>query len=393
MSQAGAEVVSLGCRLNISESEQIRALLAQERELVVVNSCAVTSEAVRQTRQAIRRLRRERPEARLLVTGCAAEVEREQLSAMPEVDGLIANTAKLDPRAWNVPAEATSVVPQHTRAFIAVQNGCDHACTFCVIPQGRGQSRSLKVSQVLSEVEAHLAQGAREVVLTGVDVTSWGHDLPEKPSLGRLVSAILSAFPELLRLRMSSLDGIEIDDELVELLAGEPRLMPHLHLSLQHGDDLILKRMKRRHLRGDAVALVTRLKKSRPDIAIGADLIAGFPTETEEQHQANLSIIRELDIVHGHIFPYSMRPGTPAARMPQVDRQTVKRRAAELRATVSEIRENWLATLVVQELSVLAERDGCGHAQNFARVALPQGTQPGTVVTIRPTMLREGLLI
>ncbi|MFT4893547.1 MAG: threonylcarbamoyladenosine tRNA methylthiotransferase MtaB [Devosia litorisediminis] len=387
-----AQVISLGCRLNISESEQIRAMLAQERDLVVINSCAVTSEAVRQTRQAIRRARRAHPDARLLVTGCAADIERDQLAAMPEVDGLVANTAKLDARAWNVPAEAPAIPQDRTRAFIAVQNGCDHACTFCVIPQGRGPSRSLTIAQVLAEVERHLDHGAPEVVLTGVDVTSWGHDLPDTPPLGELVRAVLDRFPELGRLRMSSLDGIEIDPLLFDLFAGEERLMPHLHLSLQHGHDLILKRMKRRHLRGDAIALVSRLKERRPDIAIGADLIAGFPTETEEHHAANLAIIEELQIVHGHIFPYSPRPGTPAARMPQVERETVKRRAAELRTRAKATRDAWLASLVDKPHSVLAERDTTGYTPHFARVAVPEGTPAGAIVSVTPTQIENGLL-
>ncbi len=387
-----AQVISLGCRLNISESEQIRAMLAGERDLVVVNSCAVTSEAVRQTRQAIRRARRANPDARLLVTGCAADIERDQLSAMPEVDGLVANTAKLDARAWNVPADAAPAPQDRTRAFIAVQNGCDHACTFCVIPQGRGPSRSLTIAEVLAEVERHLDHGAPEVVLTGVDVTSWGHDLPDTPPLGQLVGAVLDRFPTLQRLRMSSLDGVEIDPQLFELFAHEQRLMPHLHLSLQHGHDLILKRMKRRHLRRDAIDLITRLKDLRPDCAIGADLIAGFPTETEDHHAANLSIVRELGIVHGHIFPYSPRPGTPAARMPQVERQTVKRRAAELRALASSTRDAWLASLVENPHAVLAERDGTGYTPHFARVSLPEGTPAGSVITVSPTRFENGLL-
>ena len=387
-----AQVISLGCRLNISESEQIRAMLAGEQDLVVVNSCAVTSEAVRQTRQAIRRARRANPDARLLVTGCAADIERDQLSAMPEVDGLVANTAKLDARAWNVPADAPPAPQDRTRAFIAVQNGCDHACTFCVIPQGRGPSRSLTIAEVLAEVERHLDHGAPEVVLTGVDVTSWGHDLPDTPPLGQLVGAVLDRFPTLQRLRMSSLDGVEIDPQLFELFAHEQRLMPHLHLSLQHGHDLILKRMKRRHLRRDAIDLVTRLKDLRPDCAIGADLIAGFPTETEDHHAANLSIVRELGIVHGHIFPYSPRPGTPAARMPQVERQTVKRRAAELRALASSRRDAWLASLVENPHAVLAERDGTGYTPHFARVSLPEGTPAGSVITVSPTRFENGLL-
>ena len=390
--RVSAEVISLGCRLNLSESEDIRAMLGGSSDLVVVNSCAVTLEAVRQTRQAIRKARRAHPAARLLVTGCAAEIERDQLAAMPEVDGLIANSAKLDPRAWNVPERATAVASQHTRAFIAVQNGCDHACTFCVIPQGRGASRSLTVDQVCAEVEQHCDRGAAEVVLTGVDVTSWGQDLPDRPPLGALVQAILDRFPHLQRLRMSSLDGDEIDPLLFELFAGERRLMPHLHLSLQHGHDLILKRMKRRHLRGDAVALVERLRERRPDLAVGADLIAGFPTESAEHHAANLSIVRELGIVHGHIFPYSPRPGTPAARMPQLDPPTIKQRSAELREAVAMQRSEWLATLVDKPAVVLGERDGTGYTPGFARVALAGGTAAGTLVEITPTTIKDGLL-
>nr|WP_282098554.1 MiaB/RimO family radical SAM methylthiotransferase [Qipengyuania huizhouensis] len=382
----------MGCRLNLSESERIRAMLAGEDNLVVINSCAVTSEAVRQTRQAIRKARKANPDARLLVTGCAAEIERDQLSAMPEVDGLIGNETKLDPRSWNVASSAPPVPALHTRAFVAVQNGCDHACTFCVIPQGRGASRSLSVAQVLREVETHLDAGAAEVVLTGVDVTSWGQDLPGQPGLGSLVQAVLDAFPALTRIRMSSIDGIEVDEQLFELFAAEPRVMPHIHLSLQHGHDLILKRMKRRHLRSDAVNLVTRLKDRRPEIAVGADLIAGFPTESTGHHEANLSIVRELDIVHGHIFPYSPRPGTPAARMPQVDRPTIKRRAAELRTAVAKARSDWLATLVDKPLSVLAESDGTGYSPEFARVRLPEGIARGIIVTVTPKTLEDALL-
>lgn len=378
--------------MNLSESESLRAMLAGEQDLVVVNSCAVTSEAVRQTRQAIRRARLARPLARLLVTGCAAEVERGALAAMPEVDGLIANTAKLDPRAWNVAPAALAASARHTRAFIVVQNGCDHACTFCVIPQGRGPSRSVPIEGVLGDIARHLDSGTSEVVLTGVDLTSWGHDLPGAPRLGTLVEAILSAFPALPRLRLSSVDGVEIDPLLFELIASEDRLMPHLHLSLQHGNDLILRRMKRRHLRQNAVDLVSQLKARRPDLAIGADLIAGFPTEDEAAHQDNASIIAELEIVHGHIFPYSPRPGTPAARMPQVAPAAIKARAAELREAVSAQRGQWLTSLVGKPLSVLAERDGTGHAPNFARVALPPGTKAGDLVTITPTRIAEGLL-
>ena len=390
---------TLGCRLNLAESERLRALLAGERDLVVVNSCAVTAEAVRHTRQTIRRARRSHPAARLLVTGCAAEVAGPALSAMPEVDGLVPNAAKLEAGRYRRPAAnpgagAASAAPAatHSRAFLPVQNGCDHACTFCIIPRGRGPSRSLPIAQVLREAERHLAAGAAEIVLTGVDVTSWGHDLPNRPQLGALVAALLDAFPALGRLRLSSLDGVEIDAALFELLAAEPRVMPHLHLSLQHGHDLILKRMKRRHSRADALALVERLRARRPEIAIGADLIAGFPTEDAAMHEANRAIIADLGVVHGHVFPFSPRPGTPAARMPQLPGTVVRERAAALRAAVAATRARWLAAQIGRPLRVLAERDGTGHAENFARAALPAGTPPGAIVAITPTRLAEGLL-
>jgi threonylcarbamoyladenosine tRNA methylthiotransferase MtaB len=386
------EVVSLGCRLNLSESESLRGLLAAADNLTVVNSCAVTAEAVRQTRQAIRRARKARPDARLLVTGCAAEVERQMLAAMPEVDGLVSNTRKLDPRAWNVAPSPPAPHAAHSRAFVDVQTGCDHVCTFCVIPQGRGPSRSRPIAAVLEDVARHLDAGAREVVLTGVDLTSWGQDLPGGPQLGALAEAILAAFPRLARLRMSSLDGIEIDDALFALLAGEGRVMPHVHLSLQSGDDMVLKRMKRRHSRADAVRLVERLRARRPGIAVGADLIAGFPTEDGAMHAANLSIIAELGVVHGHIFPYSPRPGTPAARMPQVAPATIKARAGELRDAVAKERQAWLQSLIGSPLQVLAERDGTGHAENFARVRLPGGAAAAQMMTIRPTQIVEGML-
>ena len=400
------EVHSLGCRLNISESETLRGLLRgaedQPEGLVVVNSCAVTAEAVRQTRQAIRRARKAHPDARLIVTGCAAEVERAMLAAMPEVDGIVANTAKLDPRAWNVPPAPIAPSPgltarrAYTRGFVQVQNGCDHACTFCVIPQGRGPSRSRTVAQVLHDLAVHIDAGVNEIVLTGVDLTSWGGDLPGSPRLGTLCEAILARFPGLPRLRLSSIDGAEVDETLFALLASEPRVMPHVHLSLQHGHDLILKRMKRRHSRADALELVSGLRARRPEIAIGADLIAGFPTEDEEAHAANLSIIEELQVVHGHVFPYSQRPGTPAARMPQVEAATIRSRAGELREKIAGTRANWLTGLIGQPLSVLAERGAKGHAENFAPVRLPgrlpDHVQPGTLIRVTPARVVEGIL-
>lgn len=387
------EVISLGCRLNLAESESLRGLLAGEGDLVVINSCAVTAEALRQTRQAIRRARRARPDARLLVTGCAAEIDRTAIAAMAEVDGLIANAAKLDPRAWNVAPRAIAPSARaHTRAFIAAQTGCDHACSFCVIPQGRGPSLSRPIAQVVADISRQIDCGVREAILTGVDLTAWGLDLPGAPRLGALVAAILRACPALPRLRLSSLDGVEIDEELLELLASEPRVMPHLHVSLQHGDDIILKRMKRRHLRRDAVELVAGLRARRPGLAVGADLIAGFPTENDAAHRANLAIVAELGIVHGHVFPYSARAQTPAARMPQTSLPVIRARAAELRAAVAAEHARWQHDLIGTPLAVLAECDGTGHAENFARVRLPDGAVPGTLVTVTPTAVREGLL-
>lgn len=419
-------IVSLGCRLNIAESEAISGFLAGGPPTVVVNSCAVTAEAVRQSRRAVRKLRRENPEARLVVTGCAATIERDAFDAMPEVDAVVLNADKLKPQAWHPRedgdlggvAEPTSNrlrpppargrsgeargrngearghnearTPKHTRAFVPVQNGCDHACTFCIIPQGRGPSRSLDIPQVLEAIACH--EGVNEVVLTGVDVTSWGADLPGSQHLGDLVAAILAAFPALPRLRLSSLDGVEIDPLLLDLITHEPRVMPHVHLSLQSGSDMVLKRMKRRHSRKEAIELVQRIKVARPDIAIGADLIAGFPTETPGMHADNVSIVRECGVVHGHVFPYSPRPGTPAARMPQVDPVLVRERAAEVRAEVAAQREAWLQSLLGKPAQVLAERDGTGHAGHFATYRVPQGTPVGSLVTVTPTKIVEGIL-
>ncbi|MBX9665253.1 MiaB/RimO family radical SAM methylthiotransferase [Novosphingobium sp.] len=387
-------VVTLGCRLNLAESEAIRAMVAEApQRTVVVNSCAVTAEAVRQSRRAVRRLRAANPDARLLVTGCAATIAPEDFTAMPEVDGVVANAAKLDPAAWQARAKPLpSPETRRTRAFVPVQTGCDHACTFCIIPAGRGRSVSQPVAAVLRAVEGHLAAGAREVVLTGVDVTGWGADLPDAPKLGDLVAAILRAFPALPRLRLSSLDGVEIDGLLFELITGEARVMPHVHLSLQAGHDLTLKRMKRRHTRAEAVALSERLRAKRADIAIGADLIAGFPTEDEAMHAANVAIVADCEIVHGHVFPYSPRPGTPAARMPQVPPPLVRERAAQVRAAVATTRARWLEGLIGATREVLAERDGTGHSPEFAPYRLPEGTAPGEIVMLTPTRIREGLL-
>ena len=389
------QVLGLGCRLNIAESERLSELLADERDLVVVNTCSVTAEAVRNTRRTIRRARDANPAARLFVTGCAAETERAELAAMSGVAGIVPNSAKLDVRQYGVSKASGALAGPasitRTRAFVGIQNGCDHSCTFCIIPQGRGPSRSLPVAAALAQVGRHIANGAAEIVLTGVDVTSWGTELDGRPALGSLIAAILETFPELPRLRLSSLDGAEIDPLLFDLIAGEPRIMPHIHLSLQHGDDLMLKRMKRRHSRADANALVKQLRARRPGIAIGADLIAGFPTEGEEHHLANLSLVRELRIVHGHVFPFSPRHDTPASRMPQLDTATIKRRAREVRSAIATMRVEWLASLVGTPLRVLAEKDGKGYAENYAHVATPD-IAPGHIATIIPTVFEDDLL-
>jgi len=412
---AGPEIISMGCRLNIAEGEAMRALLAGRDDVVVINSCAVTNEAVRQTRQAIRKARKARPDAQVVVTGCAAQTDPAMFAAMPEVDRVLGNVEKLSSGKYPLPfvpsevegrtregsetsldfARELGVVgdrvkvsdimavrqtaphmvtsfAEHARAFVEVQNGCDHRCTFCIIPYGRGNSRSVPAGAVVDAVRALVERGYAEVVLTGVDVTSYGPDLPGSPSLGLLVERVLKLVPELKRLRLSSLDGVEVDDRLFELITGEPRVMPHVHLSLQSGDDMILKRMKRRHSRAQAIALVERMKARRPEIAIGADLIAGFPTEDEAMHANNLSILEACDVVHGHIFPFSPRAGTPAARMPQLDRALVKARAAEMRAAAQARAARWRASLVGSRQQLLVERDGrTGHGENFVRIALP----------------------
>lgn len=386
---AGPEIISMGCRLNIAEGEAMRALLAGRDDVVVINSCAVTNEAVRQTRQAVRKARKMRPDAQLVVTGCAAQTDPAMFAAMPEVDRVLGNIDKLeatsfDPRA-NARARVSDIMAvrqtaphmvtsfaEHARAFVEVQNGCDHRCTFCIIPYGRGNSRSVPAGAVVDAVRALVERGYAEVVLTGVDVTSYGPDLPGSPTLGMLIERILRFVPELKRLRLSSLDGVEVDDRLFDLITGHPSVMPHVHLSLQSGDDMILKRMKRRHSRAQAIALVERMKAKRPEIAIGADLIAGFPTEDAAMHASNLSILEACDVVHGHIFPFSPRAGTPAARMPQLDRALVKTRAADMRAAAQARAARWRASLVGTRQNLLVERDGrTGHGENFVRIALP----------------------
>ncbi|UYY77727.1 tRNA (N(6)-L-threonylcarbamoyladenosine(37)-C(2))-methylthiotransferase MtaB [Sphingomonas sp. R1] len=407
MSLSSPLILNMGCRLNLAEGESIRALLTG-RDAIVVNSCAVTNEAVKQTRQAIRRARRERPGAELVVTGCAAQIDPHAFAAMPEVDRVIGNAEKLLPAAWASEARVqvqdilavretaphlAASFSTHARAFVEVQNGCDHRCTFCAIPFGRGNSRSVPAGAVIDRI-AMLAEAHGEVVLTGVDLTSYGHDLPGAPSLGSLVERILKHVPKLKRLRLSSLDGIEVDERLFALLTQEPRVMPHVHLSLQAGDDLILKRMKRRHSRAQSVALAERLRTARPDIAIGADLIAGFPTEDETMFENTLALIADCGVVHAHIFPYSPRAGTPAARMPQVAPATIRNRAARLRAAAAEQRANWLETLVGSRQQVLVERPGDrGHAENFAEVRLTAPQQTGETVNVTIARVEDGALV
>ena len=338
----------------------------------------MTAEAVRSTRRAIRRARAKRPDAPLYVTGCAATIDPAGFAGMAEVDHVVPNATKLAPASWG--ATRLPVLPAftgHARAFVEVQNGCDHSCTFCIIPAGRGQSRSLPAGGVIEHIQALVDAGHREVVLTGVDLTSYGPDLPGQPTLGALVQRILAHVPRLERLRLSSLDSIEIDDALFEVLTGEDRVMPHVHLSLQAGDDMILKRMKRRHARADSIRIVERLKAARPNIAIGADLIAGFPTETSEMFTNTARLIEDCDIVLAHIFPFSPRETTPAARMPQVDPLVVRERAAELRALGEARKAKWLASLIGSTQRVLVERPGDnGHAENFAPVRFPLPSPP-----------------
>ncbi|WP_374596873.1 tRNA (N(6)-L-threonylcarbamoyladenosine(37)-C(2))-methylthiotransferase MtaB [Sphingosinicella sp.] len=398
-----ATVINLGCRLNIYEGEIIRQHLAAagDSDTIVINSCAVTGEAVRQARQTIRRLKRERPEARVIVTGCAAQVEAAGFAAMPEVSRVVGNAEKLDAatllggervRVGDIMAVRETAphlldgFAANTRAFVEVQNGCDHRCTFCIIPYARGNSRSVPAGLVIDRIKRLMDAGAQEVVLTGVDLTSYGPDLPGNPTLGSLVQRILTHVPTLRRLRLSSIDSIEADPALVEAITGEARVMPHLHLSLQSGDDMILKRMKRRHTRADAVRFVETVKTKRPEIAIGADIIAGFPTETDEMFENSLRLIDDCDIVFGHIFPYSARSGTPAARMPQLAVPERKARAARLREAAARKLATHLAAQKGREIDVLVEKDGrTGHAADFTPAALDQSALPGSIVRARVT--------
>ncbi|MBN9528871.1 MAG: tRNA (N(6)-L-threonylcarbamoyladenosine(37)-C(2))-methylthiotransferase MtaB [Alphaproteobacteria bacterium] len=407
------EVVNFGCRLNIHEGEVMRAhaMAAGLDDAVIVNTCAVTAEAERQARQAIRRLRRERPAARIIVTGCAAQIDAPSFAAMPEVDRVIGNKEKLKADSWTgldpvavgdimEAREAASHLVEgfddRTRAFLQIQNGCDHRCTFCIIPFGRGNSRSVPLGSIVDQARALVAAGYAEIVLTGVDITSYGADLPGRPTLGQAIRRLLNLVPDLQRLRLSSLDVVEIDGELMRLIAEEPRLMPHLHLSLQAGHDLILKRMKRRHLRADAVRACAEIRARRPDTVFGADLIAGFPTEDEPMFQATLDLVGECDLTWLHVFPYSARPGTPAARMPQVPGDVRRERAGRLRALGERQVAGYFDRRIGGRARVLVERSGtAGRDDHHAPVRLADAVSlpPGRLVATTIVGAADGHLI
>jgi len=396
-------VVTFGCRLNAFESEAIGELVDQSGrdDLIVVNTCAVTAEAERQARQTIRKLRRDNPEKEILVTGCAAQIDPDAYGAMPEVTRVIGNREKLEAATYGAGDHAKIAVDDimsveetaghlisgfggRARAFVQVQNGCDHRCTFCIIPYGRGNSRSVPVGVVVEQIRRLVENGVREVVLSGVDITSYGPDLPGSPTLGQLVRRILKLVPDLARLRISSIDCIEMDEDLMRVIAEEDRLMPHLHLSLQAGDDMILKRMKRRHLRDEAIALTRRIRDLRPDAVFGADLIAGFPTETDEMFENTLAIVDECDLTWLHVFAYSERPGTPAARIPnQVPKPLRKERAARLRAKGEEAAQTYMRSLVGSDAHILIEQNASGHTEGFAPVTVEGSTQDGDILPVR----------
>ena len=404
----------MGCRLNLAESNALAEQLAAHDDIVIVNSCAVTNEAVRQSRQAIRQAHKRRPDARIWVTGCAAQVEPETFQRMPEVSGVFGNAEKQDTALlrglmdlpdrpvvvsdiMTLQQTAPHLVTAYsgkTRAFVEVQNGCDHRCTFCIIPYGRGNSRSVPAGSVIEHIRKLVDKGFKEVVLTGVDVTSYGHDLPGAPNLGHLVERILKFVPDLPRLRLSSIDGVEIDDRLFDLITVEPRVMPHVHLSLQAGDNMILKRMKRRHSRELAIELVERMHAKRPEIAIGADIIAGFPTEDDAMFANSVDLVRQCKIVHGHIFPYSPKQGTPAALMPQVAASAIKARAKALRDAVAVERQEWLKAQIGTMQQIAVENGGVsGHAENFAYVKLDKQMTEGSIVRAVVNELKDGTLL
>ena len=410
---SGIDVITLGCRLNTYESEVIRreaklaGLDALSGGAIIINTCAVTGEAERQARQAIRKARRDNPSARIIVTGCAAQTNPAQFETMDEVDLILGNEEKLKSHSYralpdfgvndfektrvndimSVKETASHMVDAlegRARAFVQVQNGCDHRCTFCIIPFGRGNSRSVPMGAVVDQIKRLVDNGYREVVLSGVDLTSYGPDLPGNPTLGKLLRTIFTHVPELERLRLSSIDSIEVDDDLMEMIATEKRLMPHLHLSLQSGDNMILKRMKRRHKREDSIRFCADVRKARPDMVFGADIIAGFPTETEQMFENSLKIVEECGLTNLHVFPFSPREGTPAAKMPQLDRSLIKARAARLRGIGDHAYSRHLQSIIGSEQKVLVEREGLGRTEGFTLVAINGGIA-GTIVPVKIT--------
>ena len=403
-------VVSFGCRLNAYEAEVMREHPGADGDTIIVNTCAVTAEAERQSRQAIRKLRRQHPGARIVVTGCAAQIHPDRFGAMPEVDQVLGNVDKLRPELFATPSSERIVVTDimqvretaehlvsgfegRARAFVEIQQGCDHRCTFCVIPFGRGPNRSVPMGRVVEQVRRLAAQGFAEVVLTGVDITSYGDDLPGRPRLGQMVRRLLAQVPELPRLRLSSLDPVGIDDDLLTAIGDEPRLMPHFHLSVQAGDDTILKRMKRRHLRDDVLAVAARLRQRRDDIALGADLIAGFPTEDDQMFQRSLDLVDQVGLTHLHVFPFSARPGTPAARMRRTSGEVVKARAAQLRAKGEAAMAAFLASRIGRRVEVLVEEDNGGFSEHYLPVRLTAPARPGAVVAARVVGIEGDRLI
>ncbi|MCP5038344.1 MAG: tRNA (N(6)-L-threonylcarbamoyladenosine(37)-C(2))-methylthiotransferase MtaB [Rhodobacteraceae bacterium] len=395
---------TLGCRLNAYETEAMKAMASAAgiQGTVVINTCAVTGEAVRKARQEIRRLRRENPSAKLIVTGCAAQTEPETFADMDEVDAVIGNAEKMQPATWAGLMQASERVQVNdimsvretashlidgfgtrSRAYVQIQNGCDHRCTFCIIPFGRGNSRSVPAGVVVEQIKRLVDKGFNEVVLTGVDMTSWGADLPANPQLGNLVLRILKLVPDLARLRISSIDSIEADENLMQAIATEPRLMPHLHLSLQHGDDMILKRMKRRHNRKDAIRFTEEARRLRPDMTFGADIIAGFPTETDTMFESSLELVADCDLTWLHVFPYSARKGTPAARMPQVNGAIIKQRAARLRQAGTARTLAHLEAQVGKVHKVLMENARMGRTEQFAEVVFASDQPEGQIVKAR----------
>ena len=416
MSTNRPTIKTFGCRLNIWESEVMRkqAEAAGLNDVVIINTCAVTSEAEKQARQAIRKLRRERPNTQIVVTGCAAQIDPDSWADMTETDYVVGNADKLTAAPWqqlaekslppmqlsnimdrrDIPHHMFDSFDDHTRAFLQIQQGCDHRCTFCIIPFGRGPSRSVPVQTVIESARALIAAGSVEIVLTGVDITSWGDDLPGRPKLGTLVRQLLDGVPELARLRLSSIDPAELDAPLMECLEKEARLMPHLHLSIQHGDDIILKRMKRRHLRRDILRFVAEARRRRPDVVFGADFIAGFPTESDAAHQASLSLIREAGLTHLHVFGYSVREGTPAAQMPQLEKAVIKTRVAEVRALGDQQRDAHLKTRSGGVDMMLVERGKTGYLSGFEKAALPPelAVEAGTLLPVELQGADQGVM-